>query len=86
MKLSPLSLIALFGCTASDPTIGVETADLTKACIGTATRIDHSLAITDPAVLAKFSFQRTVQALIASVPGSTETPTHLFQTWMSAYA
>ena len=48
------------------------------------TLVDHSLAVTDPAVLARFSFARVMQKIVdTGKPGAS--PTALFQQWMSTF-
>lgn len=48
------------------------------------TNVNRSLVVTDPAVLAKFPFSRTMQAVLTSA-GSTQSPKALFQQWMSTF-
>ncbi|MBX7101112.1 MAG: hypothetical protein K1X89_25570 [Myxococcaceae bacterium] len=48
------------------------------------TNVSRSLAVTDPVVLAKFPFSRTMQAVLTSA-GSTQSPKALFQQWMSTF-
>lgn len=46
------------------------------------TNINRSLVVTNPEVLAKFSFQRTMQQLLTKA-GSTQTPLALYRQWMT---
>jgi hypothetical protein len=45
----------------------------------------RSLAVTDPAVLAKFSFKRVLSTILQSAHGSN-TPLQLYQAWMATFA
>lgn len=48
-------------------------------------RIDRSFAVTDPTVLAKFGFARTMNTIVASATVPGETATQLYQQWMNTF-
>ncbi|HEY0255578.1 MAG TPA: hypothetical protein VGC41_28810, partial [Kofleriaceae bacterium] len=98
MKPHVLALIALAGChagfdehlaptgvdggTGATPDPVPETGSAAPAC-GSGIQADHSLFVTNPAVLAKFGFTRTLDQIVATSPLTTPlTGQKLWDTWM----
>jgi hypothetical protein len=87
-----LALAALVGAPLAACGPGAEGPGLedTAAAVS-GTRADRSLAVTDPTILARFSFARTMNALRASATSTgkrlatTETNTAVFQRWMRSF-
>ncbi|HEY4058207.1 MAG TPA: hypothetical protein VGM39_16455 [Kofleriaceae bacterium] len=82
-----LVLVLVAGCATEDSDTDThdDTAEL-SSCLRVPLSTAKSLAITDPVVLSRFSFERTVTQILTSANViSTETPTQLFQQWMSTY-
>ena len=77
--LVPLLLAA---CATDESTTAVPLE--AQTCPVGGTKIDHSLAVTDPVVLAKFSFKRTMKQLLSSA-GASGTTKQLYQSWMSTF-
>ncbi|HUJ60638.1 MAG TPA: hypothetical protein VLX92_19185 [Kofleriaceae bacterium] len=79
------SFALVSGCMDHSSTAD-QAAALAPACQVDGTRTDPSLVVTDAGVLSRFSFERTVKQVLASVPASpSETPTQLYQQWMSTF-
>ncbi|HEY4177049.1 MAG TPA: hypothetical protein VGM90_09470 [Kofleriaceae bacterium] len=82
-----LLLVLVAACTTeqADPNTLDDTNEL-SSCLGTPLRTEKSLAVTDPAVLSRFGFDRTMTQLLtsANVVGH-ENKTQLFQQWMSTF-
>lgn len=90
-------VFVLAGCAAasdmsddseSDPTGNTNSALTPVPCADVSgTDVLKSLAVTDPAILAKFSFDRVMNQLLTSADVSkTETSTKVFKRWMSTFA
>ncbi|CAN5845640.1 hypothetical protein BH11MYX2_BH11MYX2_33900 [soil metagenome] len=85
----PLALLLVLaaGCTTGQEDIDTldDTSEL-SSCLGTPLRTEKSLAVTDPTVLARFGFDRTLNQLLASANTiGHQTKTQLFQQWMSTF-
>jgi len=86
-KLSTIWLsILVVGCATDDPE-DLELGDTEQAvtCPAPAITVGRSLAVTDPAILAKFSFQRVMNK-ITTTAKSTITPLQLYKDWMATWA
>jgi len=70
------------GCT-SDPGLGASEHELT--CPVPAIDPARSLAVTDSTALARFSFQRVMDAIVASA-NATNSSLAAYQAWMSTFA
>jgi hypothetical protein len=84
-RLAPLLVAgSLVGCIddVDDVTLGESEHALT--CPTPAINTARSLAVTDPTILAKFSFQRVMTA-INTTGKSTGTPLQLYRDWMSSW-
>ena len=76
--------IAVIGC--ADEAASTDTDFLVAMnCPVSGTKIDHSLAVTDPTVLARFGFARTMQQVLTSSGASGESTKQLYQQWMSTF-
>lgn len=88
-----LLALPIAACTAPDDS----RADLPDEALGTGesavvcdevsgTDIQRSLAVTDPTILARFSFKRTMNALRTTADvASTETSLGVYQRWMKSF-
>jgi hypothetical protein len=79
-----VTLIAFVGC--ADEAASSDTELMVAVnCPVSGTKIDHSLAITDPTVLARFPFTRTTQQVLTSAGAQGQTTKQLYQQWMSTF-
>ncbi|HZI44126.1 MAG TPA: hypothetical protein VFD53_02835 [Ilumatobacter sp.] len=78
--------MALVGCVVEDdpPTSTAESAVI--SCPTTPTQINHSLVVTEPETLKRFSFGAVMDAILDSVKHAPMTRLQLFQNWMQTYA
>ncbi len=84
-RLFALCCLSLFGCVTEDDTPDETELDQAVTCPVPTINTARSLAVTDPAVLAKFSFQRVMTAITTSGK-ATNTPLTLFKEWMQTFA
>ncbi|MDQ3367869.1 MAG: hypothetical protein M3680_20790 [Myxococcota bacterium] len=73
------------GCVADDEDVELEEVEQALTCPTPALVTNRSLAVTDPTILAKFSFQRVMTAVNTSARG-TGTPLTLYREWMASWA
>jgi hypothetical protein len=78
-------VVPLFGCATDPDDSSDDSLDVASTCPTNPTKIDHSLAVTDPAVLAHFPFTKTMQHVLASVTAPGETTKQLYQSWMATF-
>ena len=84
--LSALCVTSLVGCaTDDDPDELLDETTQAVSCPAPAIDPARSLAVTDPQILAKFSFKR-VMTRINATARSTITPLQLYQEWMSTWS
>ena len=95
MRLLSLSVGAalVLACNAEDPELdsaaeeALDTAADAAVCPDVSgTLVDRSLAITDPTVLAKFSFSRVMNRIrVTANAGATPATLPIFQAWMGTF-
>lgn len=85
-KQLPLCATPLLGLLACGGPLDDLPLDTTEQAV-TGTRVDRSLAITDPTILARFSFTRTQDAIgaTAGTLATTETRLAIYQRWMRSF-
>jgi hypothetical protein len=94
MKASTVTVPLLFaiatlaGCATDPAATPDELDDLAGSdgsCPSTPTKIRPSMVVTDPVVLAKFPFKRTMQQLLTTAGATGETTKSLYQSWMATF-
>src|SRR5437763_1763096 len=80
-----ISCLALLGCIAADDAATEDRTEQDVTCVAPAIKPARSLAITDTAVLAKFSFSRVMSQVMSSAQ-ATNTPLALYTAWMHTFA
>jgi hypothetical protein len=84
-----LALLGVFvlGCATDDEVDDVELGDTEQAitCPTPPLVTNRSFAVTDPTILAKFSFQRVMNKITATGK-STITSLQLYKDWMASWA
>ncbi|MBA3391408.1 MAG: hypothetical protein H0T89_02135 [Deltaproteobacteria bacterium] len=90
MRLQPtltslLFSAAVFGCVADEADVELDEIEQAVTCPTPALNTMRSLAVTDPTILAKFSFQRVMSAINTSARG-TSTPLALYRDWMATWS
>ncbi|MDQ3334768.1 MAG: hypothetical protein M4D80_06395 [Myxococcota bacterium] len=82
-----LSVFAIGCATDEAPEDDLDLSETEQAvtCPAPALRIDRSFAVTDPTILAKFSFQRVVTR-INTTAKSNITPLQLYKDWMATWS
>ena len=83
-----LAALSLSACNLPERTQAPVTSAEAALCSPVSnTDVSRSLAVTDPVVLSKFSFERTLTQLISlSQVAGSETPKLVYQRWMNAFA
>lgn len=79
-----VSSLVVIGC-ATDDEVDVSDVEQAVTCPVPTINTARSLAVTDPQILAKFSFQR-VMTRINTSGNSNITPLQLYQNWMNSWA
>ena len=94
MKVSTVTVPLLFafstlvGCATDPADTPDELDDLAGAaatCPTNPTHLKPSLVVTDPVVLAKFPFKRTMTQLLTSAGVTGESTKSLYQSWMATF-
>ncbi len=75
---------AALGCVDDDTDPELDEIEQAVTCPTPALNTMRSLAVTDPTILAKFSFQRVLSAINASANGTSTTLT-LYKDWMATW-
>jgi hypothetical protein len=90
VRALPVALLALVACAAAETDNPEQTDEAAAAAVACAdvkdTKLERSMAVTDPEVLAKFSFQRTMSAIRTTAniaPGQTNLS--IYQEWMKTF-
>ncbi|MBA3818437.1 MAG: hypothetical protein H0X17_06060 [Deltaproteobacteria bacterium] len=74
----------IVGCVGDDEELNLDEVEQALTCPTPAVVTNRSLAVTDPTILAKFSFQRVMTAVNTSAQG-TGTPLTLYKEWMATW-
>lgn len=74
----------LAGCVSGEDDLDLGEVEQAVSCPVPALVTERSLAVTDPEILAKFSFQRVMTAINTSASG-TGTPLQLYKEWMATW-
>jgi hypothetical protein len=91
----PLALLTLSACVAAesdDPALPTENQTAADSLVAvpcadvSGTTLERSMAVTDPAVLAKFAFRRTMEAIRTTANVQTsQTSLTIYQEWMRTF-
>lgn len=93
LSFTLVSIVAAAGCLAGpdgsappDSEEDIGEAELAACSDVSGTNVNRSLVVTDPEVLAKFSFKRTMDKIRTTAQvASTETTLDIYQTWMKTF-
>ena len=83
LYMLPFAATTLAGCVSEDE-LGLGEVEQAMLCPVPTLVTERSLAVTDPTILAKFSFQRVMTAINTSANG-TGTPLQLYKDWMATW-
>jgi hypothetical protein len=84
-QLSLCLTVFAIGCATDETDVELGDTEQAVTCPAPPLAIERSFAVTDPAILAKFSFKR-VMTRINTTANSNITPLQLYKDWMATWA